>query len=151
MAETTSSGFRLAGNPPGSASANAFGALMPFMPSQMTPGYTGGFDYTSISGIDPNTAAFSAALFGHLDKRDERAYERELKAVELMKQQRKEEAQDAFRMKMIAAIPGQILQGFESAARLSYPAAALQIQASTPALLAGVYQNNRYADKRLLS
>lgn len=147
MAETTSSGFRLAGNPPGSASANAFGALMPFMPSQMTPGYTGGFDYTSISGIDPNYAA----LFAYFDKKDERAYERELKAVELMKQQRKEEGQDAFRMKMIAAIPGQILQGFESAARLSYPAAALQIKANTPALLAGVYQSNPFAGKRLLS
>lgn len=147
MAETTSSGFRLAGNPPGYASANAFGTLMPVMPGQMTPGYTGGFDYTSISGIDPN----AAALFGYLDARDERAYDRELKAVELMKQQRKEEAQDAFRMKMISAIPGQILQGFESAARLSYPAAALQIKANTPALLAGVYQSNPFAGKRLLS
>lgn len=147
MSDISYAGFRLAGNPLGAASSDAFGTLVSSGPSQMTPGYTGGFNYTTISGIDPNTAA----LFGYLDTRDERAYGRELKAVELMKQQRKEEAQDAFRMKMIGAIPGQILQGFESIARLSYPAAALQIQANTPTLLAGVYQNNPFAGKRLLS
>jgi hypothetical protein len=147
MTDLTYAGLRLAGNPLGTASPDAFGSMIGSAPSQMTPGYTGGFDYTTISGIQPR----DAALFGLIDRRDERAYDRELKAVELMKQQRKEEAQEAFKMKMVAAIPGQILQGFESAARLSYPAAALQIQANTPALLAGVYQSNPFAGKRLLS
>lgn len=147
MVTPTYSGIRLAGNPLAAVSPNAFGSFVASPPSQMTPGYTGGFDPTTISGLDPK----DAGLYKFLDIMDQRAYDRELKAVELMKQQRKEEAQEAFKMKMMAAIPGQILQGFESAARLSYPAAALEIQSRTPGLLANVYASNPLANRKWLS
>jgi hypothetical protein len=52
---------------------------------------------------------------------------------------------------MMSQIPGQILQGFESIARLAYPAAAIEIQSRTPALLAGAYANNPYANRKWLS
>lgn len=146
MADFSYVGQRLAGNPLSAASSNAFGSYIA-NPSQMTPGYTGGFDPTSIPGLDPK----DAGLYKFLDTMDQRAYGRELKTAELMKQQRKDEAQEAFKMKMMAAIPGQILQGFESAARLSYPAAALEIQSRTPTLLANVYSNNPYASRKWLS
>lgn len=147
MASPTYSGVTLAGNPLAAASPNAFGSLVGGAPGQMTPGYTGGFDPTTISGLDPK----DAGLYRFLDIMDQRAYDRELRAAELMKQQRKEEGQEAFKMKMMAAIPGQILQGFESFARLSYPAAAIEIASRTPGLIAGAYANTPYANRKWLS
>lgn len=147
MADPSYVGLRLAGNPLAAASPNPFGSLIAGGPAPMTPGYTGGFDVSSIPGLDPK----DAGLYKFLDVMDQRAYQRELATRETAKQQRKEEAQEAFKMKMMAAIPGQILQGFESASRLSYPAAAIQIASQTPGLLRDIYANNPYAGRKFLS
>lgn len=147
MADPTYAGLRLAGNPLTTASPAPFGSLVAGVPSPMTPGYTGGFDYSTISGIDPN----SAALFGYLERSNAQARQQQLEDWERVRQQRSEEGKEAAKIKMLTALPGQILQGFESFARLSYPAAAIEIQSRTPGLLAGVYANNPFASRKWLS
>jgi hypothetical protein len=147
MANPTYSGIRLAGNPLAAVSPNAFGSFVAPTPSQMTPGYTGGFNYASISGIDPSTGA----LFTYLEGRDERERSRQLEDFERVRQMRAQEGKEAAKIKMLTALPGQIMQGFESIARLSYPAAAIEIASRTPGLLAGIYSSNPYANRKWLS
>ena len=143
----TTSGFQLAGSLPSLASPALFQAQLAGTPSPMTPGYTGTFDYTTISGIDPSMAG----LFRYMESRDERERTRQLEDWERVRQQRREEGKEAAKIKMLTALPGQILKGFESIARLSYPAAAIEIASRTPGLLAGVYANNPYANRKWIS
>lgn len=147
MAGISSSGIRLAGSPVGAASADPFGALIAGMPGQMTPGYTGSFNYTAISGIDPSMAG----LFTYMESRDERERARQLEDWNRVRQMRSEEGKEAAKIKMLSALPGQILQGFESIARLSYPAAAIEIQSRTPGYLAQIYSENARSNKRYIS
>jgi hypothetical protein len=143
----STSGFQLAGSLPSLVSPAPFQAQLAGSAGQMTPGYTGGFDYTTIPGIDPSMAG----LFRFQENRDERERTRQLEDWERVRQQRSEEGKEAAKIKMLTALPGQILQGFESIARLSYPAAAIEIQSRTPALLANMYSNNPYANRKWLS
>lgn len=143
----STSGFRLAGNPPALASPQPFQATLAGAPSQMTPGYTGTFDYTSISGIDPSMAG----LFRYMESRDERERGRQLEDWQRVRQMRAEEGREAAKIKMLSALPGQIMQGFESIARLSYPAAAIEIAKSTPGYLTAIYSANAQSDKRYIS
>lgn len=143
----STSGFRLAGNLPALASPQPFQATLAGAPSQMTPGYTGTFDYTSISGIDPSMAG----LFRYMESRDERERGRQLEDWQRVRQMRAEEGKEAAKIKMLTALPGQIMKGFESIARLSYPAAAIEIASRTPGLLANVYGNSPYANRKWIS
>lgn len=147
MAGLSSSGIRLAGSPVGVASADPFGTLIAGIPGQMTPGYTGGFNYTTISGIDPSMAG----LFTYMESRDERERARQLEDWNRVRQMRSEEGKEAAKIKMLSALPGQILQGFESIARLSYPAAAIEIASKTPGYLAQIYSENARTNKRYIS
>lgn len=147
MTNPTYSGINLAGNPLGTASPNAFGSLVGGLPGQMTPGYTGGFNYTTISGINPD----NAALFTYMESRDERERARQLEDWDRVRQMRSEEGKEAAKIKMLSALPGQILQGFESIARLSYPAAAIEIASRTPGHLTQLYSENARSGKRYIS
>lgn len=143
----STSGFRLAGNLPALASPQPFQATLAGAPSQMTPGYTGTFDYTSISGIE----AKDAALFNFLERARSISRQEALEDWDRARQMRAEEGKEAAKIKMLTALPGQIMQGFESIARLSYPAAAIEIASRTPGLLANVYGNNPYANRKWIS
>lgn len=147
MAGISSSGIRLAGSPVGAASPDPFGTLIAGVPGQMTPGYTGGFNYTTISGINPD----NAALFTYMESRDERERARQLEDWDRVRQMRSEEGKEAAKIKMLSALPGQILQGFESIARLSYPAAAIQIARETPGHLTQIYSEHARSGKRYIS
>jgi hypothetical protein len=147
MAGISSSGIRLAGSPVGAASPDPFGTLIAGVPGQMTPGYTGGFDYTTISGIE----AKDAALFNFLDRTRALSRQESLEDWERARQMRSEEGKEAAKIKMLSALPGQILQGFESIARLSYPAAAIEIARGTPGHLTQIYLENARSGKRYIS
>lgn len=147
MAGISSSSIRLAGSPIGAASPDPFGTLIAGAPGQMTPGYTGGFNYTTISGIDPSMAG----LFTYMESRDERERARQLEDWDRVRQMRSEEGKEAAKIKMLSALPGQILQGFESIARLSYPAAAIEIASKTPGYLTQLYSENARSGKRYIS
>jgi len=147
MAGLSSSGIRLAGSPVGAASADPFGTLIAGIPGQMTPGYTGTFDYTTISGIDPK----DVATFTFLDRARALSRQESLEDWNRVRQMRSEEGKEAAKIKMLSALPGQILQGFESIARLSYPAAAIEIASKTPGYLAQIYSENARTNKRYIS
>lgn len=135
--------YQLAGNALGSSGQGSelFG-------STLTPGYTGGANSQTLypEGVSPDLQA----LFGFLGQRDERERQRAIEDWERARQMRKEEAQEAFQMKTIAAIPGQITDMFKTYAQLSYPAAAIEIQSRTAPLLANVYGSNPYAGRKWL-
>lgn len=146
--------FQVAGNPAGTS-----GQGPDLFASTLTPGYTGtqpsnAFSNINLEGLTPEKRA-EYQLLGNLyqDLSTQRAQERQyaLQDWELARQQRKQEAQEAFGMKSIAAIPGQIADMFKTYAQLSYPAAAIEIASRTPALLANVYGSNPYAGRKWLS
>lgn len=147
MAGISSSGIRLAGSPVGAASPDPFGTLIAGVPGQMTPGYTGGFDYTTISGIEPSIAGILTLR----ERESKLARQQQLEDWDRVRQMRSEEGKEAAKIKMLSALPGQILQGFESIARLSYPAAAIEIASRTPGYLTQLYSENARSGKRYIS
>lgn len=136
--------FQVAGNPAGTS-----GQGPDLFASTLTPGYTGGSNSQTLypEGVSPDLQA----LFGYLGQRDQQERQRQLEDWERTRQMRREEARDAFQMKTLSAIPGQISDMFKTYAQLSYPAAAIEIQSKTAPLLAGVYANNPYAGRKWLS
>ena len=138
--------FQIAGNPTGSS-----GQGSDLFASTLTPGYTGGSNSQTLypEGMTADERMLQS-FFNYTTQQEERQRQRAIEDWERNRQMRKEEARDAFQMKTLAAIPGQISDMFKTYAQLSYPAAAIEIQSKTAPLLANVYGSNPYAGRKWL-
>lgn len=161
---TTSAEFRLAGGPPGSSGASYMGFrdLINSPLNTMPLTYTGGAGSfaTNASQLlgdwaksdDPTLRQFGA-LGTLLDVTRARELESERENREYIRQLRREEAQEAYKMQLPFRIAGTIQNVFKNINEaIAGPRAyELAIRSQTPGLLAQVYANNPYAGRKWLS
>jgi hypothetical protein len=121
----------------------------PVAAGTMTPGYTGGNPFASISGMTPDMQGF----FVYMEGRDERERRRQLEDWQRIRAMRKEEAQEAYQMQLPFKIAGAVNQTFANIAAMRQPfmLAEAQLRAQTPQIIANTAVNNPYANRRWFS
>lgn len=144
------SGFQVAGNPPGASGFDytTFDAGL----NTLTPGYTGGVNTNNVLNVEGMTPDVRG-LLGFTLQREQEAYKREQENWERIRQMRKEEAQEAYKMQLPFKIAGAVTDVFKNIqlAKQPYVQTEMNIRSNTAPLLANVYGNNPYAGRKWLS